>query len=874
MDLSTIMSRMCKRLGFLLLAILTAPALLAARLPRVVIPEHYVLTITPDIEAERFSGEVTIEAGVQLPTDTVELNSAEIQFRSAEVTAGGQTQKARVTVDEKAERATLRVDRPLPVGPATIRIAYDGILNRQLRGFYLGIASGKKYLASQMEATDARRAFPSFDEPDLKATFQINVIANEKHMVISNAPAESETAGPVAGKKTVRFATTPRLSTYHIALVVGDFACLSDSVDGLALRVCSQPDRVELGRFALDATKDVIRDLNRYFDIDYPFTKLDQIALTDFSAGAMENPGAVTYRETVLLVDPKTAPIGSQRRSIGTIAHELAHMWFGDLVTMRWWDDIWLNEGFASWLGSRTIERVRPQWTSGTAAAGSVGRPMASDVLVATRPIRKSAETPDEIDQLFDGIAYGKTAALLRMLEAYVGEEKFREGINLYMQRNAFSNASSGDFAGAIDDATGGAVTEILASYVSQPGVPLVRVESSRCEGGDTIVALSQSRFVLDANRKVEEGLWSIPVCFGKGSCVVLRERRQTFRLSGCGQPLFANDEGFGYYITAYEPSVHQDFTAPKALSASERMALMRDEWLLVRTGERRLDAYLDLASSFEDDPELAHDVLSHLKYAARYLVADADRPLLQALLRRQATPVLCDLGWTSRPTDTPEQRELRNLALGILGDEAADPATQRRARELTHRWLRDRNAIAPEVVSEVTRLAAIGGDSRLYETFLKGYRTATTPAEKSRFLSLLSAFRNPALVQRTLEWTLTDDVRSQDIAGVLGSMITNPAAGEAAWKFLNENWDALAKKIPTNHLGRVVGSMASASCDPFWAERIRQFTTEHPLPQAERATRMALESVANCVALRDLQQASLSEWLRRQGGEPRQMNE
>src|SRR5688572_5035414 len=528
------MSRMCKRLAMLVLVIVTAPGLVASRLPRFVIPEHYRLTITPDIDRERFSGEVAIDAGVQVPTTTIELNAAEIEFRSAEVTAGGETQTARVTVDEKAERATLIVDRPLPIGRATIRIAYDGILNRQLRGFYLGIAGGRKYLASQMEATDARRAFPSFDEPDLKATFQINVIAEERHAVISNSAVESETAGPVAGRKTVRFATTPRLSTYHIALIVGDFACLTDSVDGLPLRVCAQPDKVELGRYALAATKDVIRDLNRYFEINYPFTKLDQIALTDFSAGAMENPGAVTYRETVLLVDPATAPIATQRRSIGTIAHELAHMWFGDLVTMRWWDDIWLNEGFASWLGSRTIERIRPQWTAAAAGATAVGRPMPSDVLAATRPIRKSAETPDEIDQLFDGIAYGKTSALLRMLESYVGEEKFRQGINLYMARNAFSNASSGDFAGAIDDATGGAVTEILASYVSQPGVPIVRV-NSRCEGKETVVALTQSRFALGKETADQEAqLWSIPVCFDGGSCVVLRERSQTFRLPGC----------------------------------------------------------------------------------------------------------------------------------------------------------------------------------------------------------------------------------------------------------------------------------------------------------------------------------------------------
>ena len=347
-----------RALGFSLALLVLVPQAEASRLPRFVIPHHYSLTVTPDLQAERFAGEVTIEAGAQMPVTNVVLNAAEMTFRGATITAAGETQTAAITFDENAERLTLTVPRAIPVGPVTIRIAYDGILNRQLRGFYIGNAYGAKYMASQMEATDARRAFPSFDEPDLKATFQINVVADADHNVISNSLIESETAGPVAGKRTVRFRATPRLSTYHVALIVGDFRCVEGDADGIRQRVCAAPQSIGLSDFALEATADSLRYMQRYFEMPYPYAKLDQIALTDFAAGAMENPGAVTYRERVLLADQKTASIESLRGSTGTIAHELAHMWFGNLVTMRWWDDIWLNEGFATWLSRRTLEQM------------------------------------------------------------------------------------------------------------------------------------------------------------------------------------------------------------------------------------------------------------------------------------------------------------------------------------------------------------------------------------------------------------------------------------------------------------------------------------------------------------------------------------
>ena len=831
-------------------------------------PVHYDLTVTPDIERERFSGEVVIHVTVQRPTTSIVLNSAEIAYREAAVVARGERQTAKVDLDEANEQATLTFAKALPIGPAEIRLAYDGILNRQLRGFYLGVADGKKHLASQMEATDARRAFPSFDEPDLKATFQITVVAEQAHAVISNSPVESESPAPVAGKRIVRFEPTPRLSTYHIALVVGDFACISDSFQGMPLRICAAPSRVELGHFAMKVTKDALAWFNRYFEIPYPFAKLDQIALTDFQAGAMENPGAITYRETVLLVDEASAPLQRRRASAETIAHEIAHIWFGDLVTMRWWDDIWLNEGFASWMGDRAIESIRPAWIPASTNSKVAGGPMASDVLAATRPIRKSAETPAEIDQLFDGIAYGKTQAILRMIEAYVGDEKFRDGINLYIRRNAWGNASSGDFTGAIDDATTGVVSEIVSSYVSQPGVPLVRVKS-RCEGEETVVDLEQSRFLLRGTRTadIEQQLWSIPVCFTGASCVILRERNQSFRLPGCHASLFPNAEGHGYYLTSMEPSAYSTLTTDRAaLSPAERLTLMRDQWYLVQAGLRPLGDYLDMAAQFQGDQAVAEQILATLAYATRQMATADEQPRLQALLRRQSEPLLRDLGWSPRADDTLEQRGLRTTVINLLGDEVADTATRRRATELTRRWLRDRSALAPEVVVEVTRVGVIGGDKRLYDAILAGYRTSNDPTLKARFLGLLSAFRDPALLQRTLGLTLTDTIRSQDMAGVLGGVVANPAGGELAWAFINENWAALEKKIPQGHVGRVISSMASAApCSDTWAARVRQLTTEHDLPHASRAARTALERISNCVALRASQRASLNEWLQRQ---------
>ena len=832
------MRNLCFRAATALFCLLALPSS-AARLPRVVIPTHYALTVTPDIEAERFRGEVTIDGTVQRPTNEVVVNAAEMTFRSASITAGGKSLVASVALDPASERATLRVGETVPVGPVSIRIEYDGFLNRQLRGFYIGVSNGRKYLASQMEATDARRAFPSFDEPDMKATFDLTVIARANDAVISNSPVASETAGPAANQKTVRFATTPRLSTYHIALVVGDFQCLRDSAEGIPLGICAWSDRVGLGQLSMESTKELMRFFKGYYAMPYPFAKLDQIALTDFAAGAMENPGAITYRERGLLADPATSSFETRRQGVGTIAHEIAHMWFGDLVTMRWWDDIWLNEGFASWMARKAVEETFPSGVPATYIVDSNERPLAVDVLSTTRAIRKSAETPEEIDQLFDAIAYSKTAALLEMLESYVGDDKFREGINLYLTRNAWGNASGSDFAAAMNDATGRDVAEVLASYITQPGVPLVEI-AARCEGGETVLDLRQERFLLRGDDAARAQTWTIPVCMSDGDCVLLREREQTFRIQGCRENAFANREGRGYYIV-----FSKNAPAVANLTPSERSVLLRDSWYLVRSGRRSIGDHFNLAGTLGNDPDLLENILSNAQTAERFLATPAQRPALQTWIRR--------LGQSS-----PK----RTAALfDALGNAGADPQVRKEARQIAAKTLSNPAAAGdPAIAARAMQIAAIEGDKKLYDAYLRTYRATTDPAVRSRIIAALPAFRDPALLQRTLQLALTDDVRSQDLAALLGGAIGNRGNSEMAWRFVTENWTAIARKLPPGHAGRVIAAASGAFCDPRWAGEVRNFAKD--IKEARQATAQTIERIENCAELRDLQSDNLNSWL------------
>ena len=501
-----------RRLAVPVLLCAAAIATSAQRLPRTALPEHYDLHLAPDFSTDTFAGRVRISVQLAQPTHAITLNAAEIEFHETTISAGGSSQTAAVSVDQQSETATFTVARALPAGPATIAIRYTGQLNDKLRGFYLSRANNREYAITQLEATDARRAFPSFDEPAMKATFALSVTIDAGDTAISNGRVLSDTPEPGGGKHTMTFATTKRMSPYLVAMIVGDWECISGSAEGIPVRICGTPDRKgELG-FALEATLFALSYFNRYFSVDYPFEKLDIIAVPDFAAGAMENTAAIVFRDRFLLVDENSST--EQRKQVAQfIFHEIAHQWFGDLVTMQWWDDIWLNEGFATWMERRPMEEWKPEWNGRLDEVRSTQSAMNIDTLRATRPIRTRVETPEEINEVFDALAYQKTAAIIRMVEGYVGADAYRGGINAYLQRFAYGNATGEGFWDTIAASTKKPVDRIFSSYITQSGMPLVTVQTS-CAGNTTRLSLSQKPITNVGSAPVT---WEIPVCYKRG---------------------------------------------------------------------------------------------------------------------------------------------------------------------------------------------------------------------------------------------------------------------------------------------------------------------------------------------------------------------
>jgi len=840
----------------------------AQRLPRTVIPVHYDLSFEPDFQTDRFQGVETIDVSIQQATLEIVLHAVEIDFQDVLIESGGKTQKAGVRLDEKTGTAILTVPEPVSIGPARIRISYTGILNDQLRGFYRGTLNGREYAASQMEATDARQAFPSFDEPSMKATFAVTLIIDQKDAGFSNGALISETNGPRQGKKTLRFATTPRMSSYLVALVVGDFKCLEGESDGIPQRVCSAADRYQKGEFALDASKDLVRYYNRYYGIRYPFGKLDHIGIADFRAGAMENAGAILYRDLYLLADERTT--AKTRRDIGSVlAHEIAHMWFGDLVTMEWWDDIWLNEGFASWMGEKAVDAWKPEWKTRLSEVAGMRVPMTTDSLAATRKIRQQASSPAEIDELFDSIAYAKTAAVLSMIESYVGDDEFRKGINTYFDRHAWGNTTYYDFADAVSAEASKGVDRILSSFVQQPGLPLVAV-SARCEGNQRVVTLRQKRFFLEQQARKESGeLWAIPVCLRNGSqdeCVLLDQAEEAFRMAGCSGTLFANRGGRGYYLSRYEPSLAAELnSAISSLTPEERVTRLRDELLLVRSGEQSVANYLSLLESLRSERErlILGEVFKDLTLIRTSMVASADLPRYREWIRGLLGPIAREIGWTALPKEDDERRELRAELLKALAYEGRDPEALRVARRLTDSYLRDRKSVEANLAASVVPLAALNGDAQLYDRYLQAWRNAKGDEEKSTFLYALAEFENAALFDRTLNLAISGEVRSQDAPFLLRSAFYNQKQGRKAGEFVRDHWDDVEKSVPPRVLPYVL-SGNRALCGTALAGELRRFISGRAELEQSRSVKQTLEQIEQCSRTFELQSPKLSQYLQR----------
>jgi aminopeptidase N len=847
----------------------------AQRLPEVAQPENYKLTFTPDLDNATFDGDEIIAIQVLNPTSEITLNSADISFREVSITSGSSTQKARVTLQKENEMAVLAVDKPLPAGPARIHITYTGILNNEMRGLYLGKDNqGRKYAASQFEATDARRAFPSFDEPAYKATFDITAVIDKGQVAISNQKVLSDTPGP-DGKHTIRFATTPKMSSYLAALVVGNFEYVEGEADGIPIRVYATTGRKEMGRFALDIASNVLKYYDHYFSIKYPYGKLDLVGLPDFSAGAMENTGCITFRDVLLLVDENHGSVDTKKTIAEVIAHEMAHQWFGDLVTMKWWDDIWLNEGFATWMESKPIEALKPEWNVNLDDVSDAGNTLNLDSLANTRAIHHSAQTPAQIEELFDGIAYGKAAAVLRMLESYLGEETFRAGVNAYIQQHEYANASAADFWDAQALTSHKPVDKIMPTWVSQPGAPIVSV-NARCSGNSTSVTLSQQRYYFDRTKFENPGdqLWQIPLCL-KGSadnapnCRLLTKKEETFSLPGCSTWVLANARATGYYRDGYEGETVRAFArdAESKLTAAERIVLQDDIWASVRVGREPVGDYLAFAQGLQSDRKRAvlQDVFLRLHYIGQYLVSDNDRGEYQAWLTQYLTPIMQDVGWQPRPGEDGEQRALRSRILNALGYDARDQQALNEARQLADKALADPNSVDPELAGGAFALAALNGSADFYDSLMAALKTQRTPQQYYTYLYTLARFTDPKLLERTLDFAISPAVRSQDTLGMITAVLRNPAGQTLAWNFIRQNWPEIEKAGGPFASAEVVGA-TSAFCDTAMRDQVEQFFSAHKVAAADRTYKQSIERINDCVQLKAQQETQLASWLGRHG--------
>ena len=861
---------MTRSLRFLAVLLVMATPAAAQRLPGTVVPEHYTLAFEPDLAKETFKGHESIRVTLTEPGTSITLHAAEIMFGEVTITSGGRTQVAKVTTDPKSETATFTVPERLGEGQATIQISYSGVLNDQLRGFYISKANGRKYAVSQMEATDARRAFPSFDEPMYKATYDISLTVPVGDTAISNGKVTSDTPGPQPGTHTLTFARTPRMSSYLVALLVGDFACREGSSEGVPIRICSTPDKRDLTGFALEAATQQLKFYNDYFGIKYPFGKLDIIGVPDFSAGAMENIGAITFRERLLLIDPATASISARKRVAGIISHEIAHQWFGDLVTMKWWDDIWLNEGFATWMANKPLAAWKPEWRVDLDDAADTQGALGIDALKSTRAIRMKVETPEQINEVFDGIAYEKTAAVLRMIETYVGRDAFRKGVASYLKKYSYTNAAGEDFWTEVARVTGKPVDRIMRSFVDQVGAPVLTVRST-CSQNASQIELKVGRFMGTPGSSPAPQTWMLPVALKTASGQIKYElvdrAERTVKVDGCGAT-FANADSRGYYFTDYTAdTVGQFAKSPTTLNPAERISLLGDEWWMVRAGRHDIDLYLDLAAAMANDetPVITETIANRLEMIGDDIADSTERARYQTWIRAKFGPALTALGLPGPATDSDDRQYRRGILLHLVGVVGNDSAVQTTARELALRYVADPKSIPSTLAPSVLQVAAVGGDTSLYQRYLEQLKTAGPQPERYyRYFTALSWFSDPALVKRTLEFAVSPEVRSQDASTMLGSLLVHPWSSDQAWEFTKERWPVLIKTLNIfQAIPDLVGSFG-AFCTVSRANDVKDFLAKHSLPATARAAQQAIERIDSCVALDMRQSKPFAAWLAR----------
>jgi puromycin-sensitive aminopeptidase len=833
------------------------------RLPRTVVPSRYELRLEPDLTSATFSGEVTIAVTVRETTSEIVLNAIELQASDARLeNDNGMSQNPTVTADQPTERWRLTFTTPIASGDWRLLLRFRGTLNDKLRGFYRSSykdTAGKTQVlaATQFEATDARRAFPCWDEPEFKAVFAVTLVVDPSMTAVSNAAAVSERME--SGKKLIRFADTIPMSTYLAAFIVGDLEATNPVMVGRTpLRVCCVPGKKHLAAFSQRIGAFSLRYYEDYYGRAYPGDKLDLLAIPDFASGAMENLGAITFRETALLVDEKAATHAELERVADVVAHENAHMWFGDLVTMAWWNGLWLNEAFATFLEMVAVDAFKPEWQRWTSFGVSRAAALVVDGLRSTRPIEYPVEAPSDADAMFDVLTYEKGASVLRMMEQYLGVETFRAGVRDYLHRHAYGNTQTSDLWHALGRASNQPIPEIMDGWVFKSGYPLL---SARLDGSALI--LSQRRFTYLPTESVAEQRWQLPVHLsirapGKTESrrFLLQDAEARVELPPGAESVLVNTGGHGFYRVRYSSDLLEGLlrALPDGMEPIERFNLVNDCWAVTLSGLMSLQEYLDLTARFRNERDKnVWAALLNSFLAINRILEPASRPRFEALVCDRAAPCLVDLGWSPSRDEDELTGQLRGdlfRALGILGN-AAD--VQAKAADL----LRNPASVDANVLAAVIPVVAHTGDASCFDDFLRRFRSANTPQEEQRYLYALTAFRPTALIEQTLTRTLNGEFRTQDAPYVLRALLMSVHGRELAWGFIKMNWEAMTRTFPPVSLRRMMEGIIGLAT-PELERDVLQFVEGRRIDLGGKALEQYLEQLRIAVRLRERESASI----------------
>lgn len=833
------------------------------RLSESIRPTRYRLSLAPDIAAATFTGTVEIDVQLAEATSEIRLNAVDLEISSAVVQTPGGQLAASATFDPENEMVALDLDSPVGPGQATLRIAFTGILNDLLAGFYRSNFKDDNgntvwIATTQFESTDARRAFPCFDEPAMKAVFEIELIVDANHLAVSNgAEVSSEMIGD--GRKRVRFEPTMAMSTYLVAFVVGPLVATEPRMVGnTPLRVIHRPGWEKLTTFALDCGAHALEFLQDFFSIPYPASKLDLIAIPDFAFGAMENLGAVTFRESALLVDAQASSQPERERIVDVVSHEIAHMWFGDLVTMKWWNGIWLNEAFATYMETLTTDHFEPDWRKWNSFGIFRAAAQATDSLHSTRPIEYAVARPADCAAMFDVLTYEKGGSVLRMLERYLGTDRMRQGISHYLDKYRYSNTETTDLWDALEEVTGEPVRALMDTWVFQGGLPVVEVTVR----GEEIWA-RQEPFSFLPQRPADSAIgqsWMVPLAVRKlhdydnVRQLLLTGPEQAIGSLSDGVPV-VNAHGPGYYRVAYsEELLNRLLDSFSHLDELERFNLVSDYWAMVVAGRAPFAGFLSIASAFSAGayPEVAGwtTVIGGLRAAATALGPGADAELTSTA-RRLIQPMLVKLGLSPEPGEPETNGVLRSRIIGTLGTLVRDREIIEMAREAFRAEMSKEGPLEPSLAVAILDTVAANGDEADYAFVLDRFRHPESPIDEQRFLSTLASFEIPALVNRTLPMTL-DGIRSQDAPFVIARMLANPATQALTFDYMVSNFERMVEIYPGSTIVRMLEGV-TALYSPVMlesAERVRGFLATAQVPEAGKRVAQITERYEANLAL------------------------